>query len=113
MNWTRSCFEIDGLGTYEGYHRGDDWNGFACPVFEKDEAERIAADFRAQVSPDGPFEASFDPDTDAFLFRDPADDPNEGPLCFQAHTIEIDGEAKHVYTIGTRYWTWIAQSAFG
>ena len=106
MDWTRARFEIDGLGTYEGYHRGDSWNGWACPAFERAEAERIAADFHAQLTPNGLFEAGYDTDADSFYFLDPDDDPNEGPIHFAAETIDVGGVRTRVYPVGARYWTW-------
>ena len=77
--YEKGLFSIDGLdGPYEGYSSGEHWNGWACPVFERDEAKRIAASFRTQSERHGlpgEFEARFDEDADAFLFRDPEDDP--------------------------------------
>lgn len=107
MAWTRSRFSIDGLDTYEGFHRGESWNGWACPAFERGEAERIAADYRAQGDRlPGPFSATYDSDTDAFLFQEPDDDPADGPISFGSGTIDADGVARTVYFIGTNYWTW-------
>lgn len=103
MDWTRARFELDGLGTYGGLHRGESWNGWACPVFERDEAERIAADFRAQGDTlPGDFEATYDANVDAFLFRH----PDGELLAFGASPIEVDGDTLSVYYIGTSYWTW-------
>ena len=103
MPWSQSRFEIDGLGTFDGYGDGETWNGWACPVFPLAEADRIAEVFRAQSDA---FEARYDPDTDEYVFRDPEDDPDEAPLAFGSGTIDVGGELVTVWFIGTRYWTW-------
>jgi hypothetical protein len=46
MGLVRSGFTIDGDDVFEGWHHPDvDWNGFACPLFERAEADRVAGAF--------------------------------------------------------------------
>lgn len=105
-------FEIDSLeGPFEGWTTGETWNGWACPIFERHEAERIAASFRTQGKRfgfPGSYEAYFDASGDAFIFRDPNDDPDDEPLAFGSYTILVGERPITVYCIGTRYWTWEA-----
>lgn len=107
MSWRPARFTIDGLdGLFEGYTDGRRWNGWACPVFARDEADRIAKAFRAQPGPDGPFEARYAADSDAFIFCDPADDPQDEPLAFHSRRVETADGPLTLYFVGTSYWTW-------
>lgn len=42
-NFEREIFCIDSIPgiQFEGFHDGSDWNGFACPFFKKQVAERL------------------------------------------------------------------------
>ena len=94
-------FQIDGLaGVYEGFTRGETWNGFAVPFFLLAEARRVADDFAAQPpTPDGQTRAQYDADRDVIRLFDPsADDWDE------FEPVEVDGRS--LYPVGARYWTW-------
>jgi len=42
MILVKGKFELDGIGVFEGYHNPDMlWNGWNCPHFELDEAQRL------------------------------------------------------------------------
>ncbi len=110
MEYTRGIFTIDGLeGPYEGYSTGERWNGWACPVFERSVAERIAESYSTQGDRDG-FESNsrawYDPEADSFWVSDENDIPEDGPLAFGSLTIIVAGRPVEVYPFGTRYWTW-------
>ena len=94
-------FRIDGLdGTYDGFTRGEKWNGFAVPYFPLAEARRIASDFAAQPpSLDGQALGEYDADRDVVRLRDPSsEDWDETPR------VEVDG--RPLYPVGARLWTW-------
>jgi len=100
-------FCIDGLpGTYEGFTRGETWNGFAVPYFPLAEARRVADDYAAQPAGlDGLTEAEYKADRDLIRLYDPSSDEWDeyGP-------VEVDDETGHgpraLYPVGAQYWTW-------
>tara|TARA_R110002110_G_scaffold330457_1_gene541709 strand:+ start:128 stop:673 length:546 start_codon:yes stop_codon:yes gene_type:complete len=44
--WRKAKFSIGGDREFEGYHWGNNWNGWACPMFTLEVAREIAADFQ-------------------------------------------------------------------
>lgn len=94
-------FSIDGLPrTYEGFTRGERWNGFAVPYFPLAEARRVADDYAAQpAGPDGQTAAVYDADRDVVRLYDPSSGEWDeyGP---------VDVEGRHLYPVGAQYWTW-------
>lgn len=88
-------------GPYRGYTKGDDWNGWATPYFEFEVAIHVARD--SSRLNDGT-RVAYDEARDAFLYEDSAY-PDE-PVSFEAMTIEVGGQEKRVYPVGTYYWTW-------
>lgn len=94
-------FRIDGLdGIYDGFSRGETWNGFAVPYFPLAEARRIASDFAAQPpSLDGQALGEYDADRDLVRLRDPSSDDWDETPC-----IEVDGRS--LYPVGAHLWTW-------
>ncbi|HIG73777.1 MAG TPA: hypothetical protein EYQ24_04125 [Bacteroidetes bacterium] len=105
-------FTIDGLpGTYDGFTRGETWNGFAVPYFPLAVARRVADDYAAQPAGlDGQPESEYDADRDLVRLYDPSSGEWDeyGP-------VEIDDRALHgpraLYPVGARYWTWEEGSA--
>jgi len=87
--------------TFRGYTSGDTWNGWACPLFPKDEADRIAEAFDGLEHPyDGSeHRAAYDEEGDTFVFYEPTSDSYEA---FRG----IDVEGTTLYPIGTYAWTW-------
>jgi hypothetical protein len=87
--------------TFRGYTSGDTWNGWACPLFPKPEADRIAETFDGFKDPYTGEEhrAAYDEEADAFVFYDPADDHWSA---FRG----VDLEGTTLYPIGTYAWTW-------
>ncbi len=73
----------------------EDWNGFAIPYFEKEEAEKVAKN--------NSDDWSYDESSDEFSIKLENDEVEK----VGGEDINIDGEKKHVYGIGARAWTWI------
>jgi hypothetical protein len=99
-------FRIDDFGPYPGYHRpGVDWNGWATPAFDRETADRIAADFAAQGEG---YTAQYDNTRDAFLFGDPDNDWEDDVFPGFGTTIsDTDGlQTVGLYGIGASVWTW-------
>lgn len=80
----RSRFRIDCGEAFEGWHDPDvRWNGFACPLFERTEADRVAGAFGLRyVDADD----AYRDDTDLYAGTDQDD--------------------LHLYPIGAHGWTW-------
>lgn len=58
-------FSLDTLGNqvFDGYTRDEDWNGWACPYFTFEQAERIVQACQAGIS------TRYDAALDAFNFE--------------------------------------------
>ena len=100
-------FVIDGLdGVYDGFTRGETWNGFAVPYFPLAEARRVAADYAAQPAGlDGQTSAEYDQNRDVIRLYDPCSDEWDeyGPVGIDAGTVH---GLRGLYSVGARYWTW-------
>jgi hypothetical protein len=91
-------FSLDFLDgqTFEGYTRGEDRNGFACPYFTFEQAQRLVVAWKATGR-----EARYDRDTDRFTFEVNVDE-GRGYDSFQP----VDLQGLKVYPLGTRSWIW-------
>lgn len=95
-----AVFQIDAIESYfHGVTQGQHWNGFACPLFSIEEAQRLMAlnnqtDFCGQIV--------YDAAQDAFLFHEFGVECEERPDVFKA--VLIDGEK--FYPIGAFSWCW-------
>ncbi len=87
-------------GTYSGYTDGSTWNGWACPFFTREVAEKVLAD-----SEKVGYKVSYDEERKAFVVRHEDDNPSD-PEVFQAREIEVDGNLVTVYGIGAYSWVW-------
>ncbi len=118
----RATFEIDMIRigesgeleenfvTLPGLDLECDWNGFACPAFEKPQADTIMAAHNLQP---GCF-AEYDAETDTYTFHfgdalrawdqiEPRDRVTEE---YEGRTYEVNGESVKAYTIGAFAWCW-------
>lgn len=94
-------FEIEGLdGQYDGFSRGESWNGFAVPYFSFHEACRIARDYAAQPAGiDGQPESHVDEGRAVIRLFEPS--------CGEWDEYEaVDVGGQSLYPIGTNVWTW-------
>lgn len=130
----KTKFNIDNNeNIYEGYTYGDTWNGWACPYFTKEVADKMAKDYD--------YTMYYEERIDAFIVanvgahetldegsRDLVDriikyaDPDITKdyeikniisvlmgLDFEVYTgedIKVDGETLHLYDIGNSCWIW-------
>jgi hypothetical protein len=102
-----SHFHLDAFPeeSYRGYTRGQTWNGWACPYFEFEEAQRVV---QSQVrrsndlEDDREYKAEYRQGEDAFCFWDPY---YEEWITYES--IEIDG--KKFYPVGAFEWTWVEE----
>jgi hypothetical protein len=111
MRLRRGLFGIDEFAgeRFEGYTGGETWNGFACPRFTKEVAQRIADAIADSVaSPSGDTDSlTYDPGSDAFVYLYNADEPDPFP---GADVETVDGTLR-LYGIGAWGWTWIEECA--
>lgn len=88
--------------TFPGYTKGDTWNGWACPYFEREVAEKIADHYSEMHRYDNGEEywAEYNSGEDVFAFHNTQDDePRKfGPA-------EVEG--KKLYPVGAYCWTWV------
>lgn len=98
MKQTRFAVDFLEGREFEGYTRGENWNGFACPYFTFDQAKRIV-----DAWPETGGTASYVSGGDEFIFQmsDGARD-SFGP-------VEIEG--MKLYPIGNGSWIWDEQES--
>jgi hypothetical protein len=84
---------------FKGYSTGESWNGWAKPVFELAEAQRIVA----LINEEEPFRGTYDEKTDIFTIEDHHGEPAE---IIKGAEITAGGKKIKTYAIGTGSWTW-------
>ena len=84
-------FKIESLGyeIFDGFTLDEDWNGWACPYFDSNEAERILDIFNKNGGI-----AKYDDSKDVFIFTE------------EEIFLPIEIEGKKLYPIGNSYWIW-------
>lgn len=108
-----TVFEIDAFHespdqTFAGYTAGESWNGWACPRFTKEVADRVLAACLA-AEQDG----SYDPETDTYITNDTGSmDPADFGR-WQGEDIQVEGQTVHVYPLGAWAWVWMEQESEG
>ena len=100
MSQRPAVFQIDAIESYfHGVTQDQHWNGFACPLFSFEEAQRLMAlnnhtDFCGQIV--------YDAEQDAFLFHELGIESGERPDAYKA--VLIDGQK--FYPVGAFSWCW-------
>lgn len=98
----QSTFLLDALGErpFTGYNGNEEWNGFACPCFDFDQAQELVNAWQERG-----WVARYDTNNDAFIFSVNHDlETNESEDYEVFPAIEVD--AKKFYAIGAYCWTW-------
>jgi hypothetical protein len=101
MAYRMTRFMLEDGERYNGYTKGETWNGWECPCFELSEAKKLLEAFSCD------FPAHYDEEKDTCIFR--INDSGIDEYDYEAYTgfdIECNGETKHVYDIGSGSWTW-------
>jgi hypothetical protein len=102
--YEKTVFCIDSIPNeqFVGFTSGDNWNGFACPLFERAEAERVL-----RASESNGYTWSYDTQQDVFVVRSTADPNQYEPEIFQAVALPLTDDAERkVYGIGAYSWIW-------
>jgi DNA (cytosine-5)-methyltransferase 1 len=99
----RATFVIDSIPDhqFQGFSDDDTWNGWACPYFEKAEAERIL-----RASEANGFQWRFLPTRNAFEVILTRQGSDQAPEFFAGVVIDIHGQPRTVYPIGAYSWIW-------
>lgn len=82
---------------FEGCTQGETWNGFACPYFPFENAQRLMS----VLSSDGQT-AFYDEKADVFVCAEEDEDEEDA---YRYGAISVEGLGK-LYPIGARVWTW-------
>ena len=97
----KAKFKIESLGyeAFEGFTKDEEWNGWACPYFTFDQAQKVLKQFNLLheiIGQKG--SALYDKNADIFVFPD---DDNE-PEIFAA----ITENGQKFYPVGAFGWIW-------
>jgi poly-gamma-glutamate capsule biosynthesis protein CapA/YwtB (metallophosphatase superfamily) len=98
----KAKFAIDSIPniSFEGYTNGETWNGWACPYFEKSEAEHVL-----QASEANHFKWVYNTGQNTFIVY--SDDDEAVEEIFEAvQGFLEDGNEIIVYGIGAYSWIW-------
>lgn len=95
----KTRFKNDALGfdSYEGFTKGETWNGWDCPYFTFEQAQKILKTYNQLRSIIEEAQAFYDSSADAFIF--PSEDDSE------IYTGVIE-EGEKYYSIGSFVWIW-------
>ncbi len=98
----QSTFMLDALGesSFSGYTNGEEWNGFACPYFNFDQATALVVAWQEQG-----WAAHYDEVADAFVFSVNQDFETGESEEFEVFTA-IERTGVKYYSIGAYSWAW-------
>lgn len=97
-------FQLDDIWpdhSFEGYTSGRRWNGWACPVFEKDVAMLLVKALQKEHSKKE--YARYNKETDTFEIWDEGEEEH---VLYPPVEITVGEKKRKVYEIGTAFWTW-------
>ena len=98
MRFEKAIFVLDAFEDeqFEGYTRGETWNGFACPYFPFESAQHLMNVLSAvgQV-------AFYDEENDQFVCAE--EDYQDDPDRYEAVMVKELGK---LYPVGSFAWTW-------
>ena len=83
---------------FDGFHYGDNWNGWACPYFSLETAREIMRDVEAN----DPEQRWWETET-AIVTQHECDDE---PMEFPKKIINVGGVAHTIVAVGSGFWVW-------
>ena len=100
----KNIFSIEGQKSFSGYYDpGRDWNGWDCPYFEWEEAQKIA-DWINEWSSQKQLKVDYD-ERVIISMEDP-----ESQFDITGSLVDtVDGE-KELFEVGTGWWIWSVHS---
>lgn len=84
--------------SYDGYSTSNKWNGWECPLFNKENASKICEENSNEYC-----QMSYDEENDCFIADYVQDNYSEK---FNGYDYLINGKIEHLYPIGSHSWTW-------
>lgn len=98
--FTKADFVMDSLpgAVFTGYTDGDEWNGWACPYFERAQAEQVL-----RASEANGFRWRYESERDAYVVDSDRSDTSE---VFVGTDIQVNGNSIRVYPVGAYSWIW-------
>lgn len=96
--WRKTEFQIECGPKYEGYTKGEHWNGWACPRLTKEAALKLCADTDNGM-------IWYNEERDMIVSQNDFEDPTDNEE-FEGKDIIVDGEVIHVYPVGAWSWIW-------
>ena len=105
--YEKKTFVGDDTEPYVGWTSGDTWNGWECPYFEKDVADKILVDMNALSGIDwGMYDAESDSYKFAYDGEAVAGQTEDNIETFEPQFIETPEGKKKVWSIGGWSWVW-------
>jgi hypothetical protein len=95
----KSVFTTDNIHVFEGYTKGDKWNGWDTPYFTKDVALKVLEWLKQRLDY---HKSEYDSKLDAMITAYESDDVE----VWEGMDIVVNGETIHVYPIGAYSWIW-------
>lgn len=87
-----------GYGCFEGYTTSNIWNGWQCPLFNKENADRICKVYNNEFC-----QMSYDEENDCYIADYPVDEYSEK---YEGRDYVVNGKIEHLYPIGSHEWCW-------
>ena len=106
--WRRGKFAIEDGPVIEGYTHtcGNTWNGWACPVFDFENANKAIAAYAS--------EGEWDRALAAFVIPPDTDASGDEPAIYRPTQISVEGLGRFLtYAIGSQEWIWSEVGAPG
>lgn len=101
--YRKTVFSIeDSELTSVGWTAGERWNGWACPRFEKEEADKVMKDYNTDGQEP---KAYYDEEKDTYFFPDVWGKDVEWDE-YKGIVINTFEGPKTVYAIGAGFWVW-------
>lgn len=97
MSLRKGTFTIDGIGTFDGYTKGETWNGWSCPYFAENEAKAIIESLKEDGTP-----GHLNSEKQIVILH--MDDGFEEPEVY--HGEFVQGCNEILYPIGAYEWVW-------
>lgn len=87
-----------GYGCFEGYTTSNIWNGWQCPLFNKENADKICKAYNNEFC-----QMRYDEENDCYIADYPVDEYSEK---YEGRDYVVNGKVEHLYAIGSHEWCW-------
>lgn len=87
-----------GYGCFEGYTTSNRWNGWQCPLFNKENADKICKVYNNEFC-----QMRYDEENDCYIADYPVDEYSEK---YEGRDYVVNGKVERLYPIGSHEWCW-------